>query len=103
MDGIYELSNGSKYSMRAVSDMGATFIKTSSKVSTRYYWMEEQYFMVGEDMKVLRCSPGALKHFLPKCKSAIKSFSKSNRINYKKKDDVLKIVAYANEQAAALN
>jgi hypothetical protein len=100
MDGIFELSNGSKYSMAAVMDMGAAFIKTSFKASTRYYWVEEQYFMLGSNMKALRCSPGALKHFLPKHKAAIKAFSKSNRINYRKREDLLKIVAYANEQAA---
>lgn len=103
MDGIYELSNGMKYSLSAVISNGPAFIKTSTKASTRYYWIEEQYFMVGGDMKVLRCSPVALKHFLPKHKSAIKAFSKSNRIDYRKKEDLLKIVAYANEQAAATN
>jgi hypothetical protein len=101
MNGIYELSNGTKYPIRAINDMTSTgYIKVPMKQSTRYYWVEEQYFMLGENMKTFRCSSRALAQLLPKQKKAIKAFSKSNHINYRRKEDVLKVVGYANEQPA---
>ncbi|MEI9921384.1 MAG: hypothetical protein WDO14_21745 [Bacteroidota bacterium] len=100
MSGIYELSNGTKYSIRATNDITpAAYIRVPLKGTTRYYWIEERYFFVGEDMKVFRSTAASLKHLLPKQKSAIKAFSKSNHIDYRKKDEVLKMVVYANEVA----
>jgi hypothetical protein len=101
MNGIYELSNGTKYAIRAVNDITPyAYIKVSMKQSTRYYWIEEQYFIMGDNMKTFRSGSGALPHLLPKQRKAIRAFAKSNHINYRKRDDVLKLVAFANGQAA---
>jgi hypothetical protein len=94
MKSIYELSNGNRYEQHASTDIRLSLAKT-----TRYYWPEEQYFILSEDSKAFRSGSTVLRHLLPKHKHAIKSFAKKNHIDYKKKDDILKIVAYANEEA----
>jgi len=97
MDAVYELSNGHRYPLRTID------LKGSPMKATIYFWQHRQYFIFGESLKPFRSGSAVLPNLLPEQKSKIKAFSKSNRIDYKKKEDILKIVAYANEQAAAQN
>lgn len=96
MDGLYELSNGNKYPMSALMDTKVQSVRT-----TQYFWQEELIFIVRKDLRAFRVTKGLLLRQFPKQRSKVKAFSKSNRINYKKKEDVLKIVAFANEQVEA--
>ncbi len=98
LDGLYELSNGNKYPMRSLMDT-----KVASSKTTQYYWEEVQYFLLDENSKAYRAGAPQLKMIAKKHKSAIKEFGKSNHIDYRKKDDLLKIVAFVNEEIAKDN
>lgn len=91
LDGLYELSNGSRYPMRSLMDT-----KIASDKTTQYYWEEVQYYLVDEASKAYRVGAPQLKALARRHKSEIKAFGKANHIDYRKKEDILKIVAYAN-------
>lgn len=91
MEGIYETGTGQRYPID-VND-----IRTSPSKHRIYFWIEEQYFMLKPDMKPFRAGSHVLPAVFPHHKKLIKAFAKSNKISYKKKDDVLKLVAYANQ------
>jgi hypothetical protein len=93
MNGLYELSNGFRYPLISVD------VKTSPAKTTRYYWTEKQYFIIGANQKTFRASKNVLPGLFPGIKNRIKAYSKEKNINYGKEEDLLKIVAYANDQA----
>jgi hypothetical protein len=98
MNALYELSNGNKYPMSPLMDA-----KVQSVRATQYFWTEELIFLVRKDQRAFRVTKGVLLRMFAKQKNVVKAFAKANHINYKKKEDVLKVVAYANEQAADFN
>jgi hypothetical protein len=91
MKAIAEASNGSKYPITTGD------VRTSISRFTRYYWVEEDYFIIDDNGRIFRSAPNVLKGVYPKQKGDIKTYSKANRIDYQKKEDVLKVVGYANE------
>jgi hypothetical protein len=96
VDGIYELTNGFKYSLNR-----AEMYKSPPIKETRYYWIEEQYFLLDENQKPFRATKNVLPKLLSKVKTEIKEYSSANNIDYNKKEDLVKITAYANGQASA--
>jgi len=98
LDGLYELSNGNRYPMRSLMD-----VKISSDKTTQYYWEEAMYFIIDKKSKAYRAGAKALTSMAPKYKSKIKEFGKSNHIDYRKVDDIVKAVAYANGEVAKEN
>jgi len=98
MNGIYESTNGFRYSLRATD-----LYKSPPQRELRYYWIEEQYYLIDEDQKTYRATKNALTKLAPSVKKQIKAFSDENNIDYTKKEDLMKIVAYTNEQTAAVN
>jgi hypothetical protein len=91
MEAIYELGNGQKYALIG------TDIKSAPSKTTRYYWVTQDYFIFDEKGKTFRSGSRALPSLLPAFKQQLKLFSKKNKIDYSKEEDVLKMVAYAND------
>lgn len=97
MVAIYELSNGTKYPL-SVAD-----IRTGQAKGTRYYYEEKQYFIVDAQAHVHHGTTAILSKIFPGTRSKIKSFVKDHKTDFKKREDLLEVVAYANEQGAAVN
>jgi hypothetical protein len=95
MDALYELSNGNRYPMSSLMDT-----KVPSTKATQYFWQMEQYLIVDPDLKVVRASAPVLKRILPKRKKEIKGFIRGNHIDFRKKEDIMKVVAFVNDIAS---
>ena len=78
---------------------GVDMYKGQVAKSKRYYWIEEQYYFVDEEQKIVRATSASLAKSLPHVKKQVKEFSKENNIDYKKKEDLLKVIEHVNKQA----
>lgn len=95
--GVYEPANGFLYSLNTTNSNDN--FKGQVYKSIRYYWIDEQYFFVDEHQKISRATSGVLTKMLPSSvKKQVKEFSKEKNIDYRKKEDLLKITEYANGQ-----
>jgi hypothetical protein len=90
MVAIYELSNGTKYPL-SVAD-----IRTGQAKGTRYYYEDKQYFIVDAETHVHHGTTTVLSKIFSTNKSKIRSFVKKHKTDFKKKEDLLEIVAYCN-------
>lgn len=96
MRAILELSNGTKFPL-SVSD-----IRTGVAKSTRYYWMEKEYFILDSKSHPHLPSVTVLARFYPRQKRKIKSFAKGHQTNFKKGEDLVEIVTWCNNELSGL-
>lgn len=92
MNGMLEVNGGVKYPSGVVDN------RTITSKTARYYWFEQRYYIFSDPSHVHRVSAAALAKIFPKEKSKIKSFVKNHNTNFKKKDDLLEVVSYCNQQ-----
>lgn len=90
MVAIYELSNGAKYPLSAAD------VRTGQAKGTRYYYEEKQYFIVDTRTHVHHGTTNLLSKIFPGNKREIKVFVKKHNTDFRKKEDLLEIVAYIN-------
>ncbi len=90
MECIVELSNGYKYPQTGFDQ------RTSRARYTRHYWISERHYILTADGKVHRAGTNTLPRMMPEHKREIRSYAKDNKIDYRKKTDVIRMVNYCN-------
>lgn len=94
--GLLEDSNGFKTPIMGLENRDATVR------GTRYYWASERYFFIGPNDEILRASPQALPRLLPSLSKQINAYAEREAINFRNKEDLLKILEYCNQESARL-
>ena len=89
---IYELGTVNRYPSSVYDD------RTAISKTPRYYWQEKAYYVFSDPSHMHRSSPAALPKIFPRQKSKIHSFQKEHHNDYKKRDDLLEIVSYCNNE-----
>jgi len=69
----------------------------------RIYWSAEAYHIVGPDYETHMFGPNVLPSMLPHMRDQIRKFARSNKINYKSKEDLLKMVKFCNDNYIAMD
>lgn len=66
--------------------------------TTRYYYVDQKYYIFADPSYIYRSSPAALPKIFPKEKRTIRDFEKNQHTNYSKREDVLKIALFCNRE-----
>jgi len=90
MRAVFELSNGTKYLPPP------TDVRTAVSKSTRYYWPEKNYYIFTDRSHVHRAA--ALQKIIPRQKSKIRGFVKNHKTDFMKKEDILDLVSFCNQE-----
>jgi hypothetical protein len=88
------------YSNYVYSPLGVDY-RTGAEPETRRYYPVETVYIVDMDDKVHRVGSLLLPSLFPTIKYKIKAFADANKIDYRNKSDILKIVKFCNDNYVA--
>lgn len=97
------ISLGAKHALKMVMEnsSGQTFVATDWKLPTsiydRIYIKEDSYFFLDSNSQLHKATLPSLLNLFPNSRSHIKRFVRKNKIDFKVKSDLLKLLNFCNQ------